>query len=74
MRHLTFERRDKWCYGIAMLGFLATIVLLFSAHRQAGLTFSSIVVSFTFAYAFARGHATVFTRRKDSDEKDDHVA
>ena len=74
MRHLILERRDKWCYGLVVLGYVVTMFLLFSSHRQVGLTCSGILIPFTFAYAGARGHFSAIFQRKDSDQKDDHVA
>jgi hypothetical protein len=74
MRHYTFERRDKWCYGIVLLGYLAVMVLLFSEHRHLGLVIASILLPFTGAYAGARGHLASLFHQEDSDKKDDHVA
>lgn len=73
MRHLTFRKRDKWCYGIAMLVVLTAIILLFSGYVKIGNSLSTIVVAFVVSYALGRGHMAAFSRRKDSGE-DDHVA
>jgi hypothetical protein len=74
MKLLTFERRDKWCYGIAMVALLTAIVLLFSDHVKIGNSLVTIAIAFVVSYAFGRGHASAFSRRKDSDEEDDNVA
>jgi len=74
MRHLKFESRDKWCYGIGMLAILIGFVLLFSGREKIGNALLIIFTAFVASYAFGRGHATAFSRHKDSDEKDDHVA
>jgi len=73
MRQLIFIIRDKWCYGIATLVFLAAIILLVSGREHLGMSLSGVVVPFVLTYAIARGHAPLFSRHKDSDEKNDHV-
>jgi len=74
MKHLTFGKRDKWCYGIAGLVLLAAIVLLFSGQVKIGNSLVTIVVAFVVSYAIGRGHTSVFSRRHDSHEGNDHVA
>jgi hypothetical protein len=74
MRHITLERRDRWFYGAVVLCYVVVMILLFSAHRQLGLTFSSVLIPATFAYAGVRGHLAAIFQHKDSDKKDDHVA
>ena len=71
MKKVVFSRRDRWCYGGAIIALLVGVALILSGHQRLGEPLCVGAVTYAIAFGIGRGHVSPSDGDEHSEQKDD---